>query len=265
MEGFIQKAWELLASAGGKILLALVVFIVGKIIIGKLCGLLGKFKGLSKLDPTVHTFVLSFVKILLYVVLVVSIIGILGVPMASVVTVLASAGVAVGLALQGALSNIAGGIMIMIFRPFNVGDYVGAAGGEGFVKSVNLFYTVLTSIDNKEITIPNGALMNANVTNFTSAPLRRVDIDFACAKGEDIDMIQNTMLDVMNGNAKVLKDPAPFARINGGDDKSMKFTLRAWCKSSDYWDVYFDMQHDIVAALGKAGVKAPAVRVVTDK
>ena len=265
MEGFIQKAWELLASAGGKILLAIVVFIVGKIIIGKLLSLASKLKGLSKLDPTVHSFVLSFIRILLYVVLVVSIIGILGVPMASVVTVLASAGVAVGLALQGALSNIAGGIMIMVFRPFNVGDYVSAAGGEGSVKSVNLFYTVLTTIDNKEITIPNGALMNANVVNFSSEPLRRVDIDFACAKGEDIDKLQNLMVEVMSANEKILKDPAPFARINGGDDKSMKFTTRAWCKSADYWDVYFDMQHDIVAALGAAGVKAPAVRVVTDK
>ena len=261
MEGFIQKAWELLASAGGKILLALVVFIVGKIIINKLVSLVSKFKGLSKLDPTVHTFVMSFVRIVLYVILVVSIIGILGVPMASVVTVLASAGVAVGLALQGALSNIAGGIMIMIFRPFNVGDYVSVAGGEGTVKAVNLFYTVLTTIDNKDITIPNGALMNANVTNFSSEPLRRVDIDFGCAKGEDIDKIQNIMLDVMNSNAKVLKDPAPFARINGGDDKSMKFTLRAWCNSADYWDVYFELMREIPTALGAAEISGPSTPV----
>ena len=265
MEGFIQKSWELLASAGGKILLALVVFIVGKAVIGKLTGLLSKLKGLSKLDPTVHTFIMSFIKIMLYVILIVTVIGILGVPMASVVTVLASAGVAVGLALQGALSNIAGGIMIMVFRPFNVGDYVSAAGGEGTVKSVNLFYTVLTTVDNKTITIPNGSLMNANVTNFSSQPLRRVDIDFACAKGEDIDKVQEIMLRVMGSNEKILKDPAPFARINGGTNESMKFTTRAWCKGPDYWDVYFDMQHDIVAALGEAGVKAPAVRYISEK
>lgn len=265
MEGLAEKALELLATAGGKILLALVVFIIGKIVINKLMALALKFKGLSKVDQTVHTFILSSARILLYVVLVVSIIGILGVPMASVVTVLASAGVAVGLALQGALGNIAGGIMIMVFRPFNVGNYISATGGEGTVKSVNLFYTVLTTIDNKEITIPNGSLMNANITNFSAEPVRRVDIEFACSKSEDIDRVQDIMTETMAKNGKIFRDPAPFARISGGTNEAMKFTARAWCKNEDYWDVFYDMQHDIVAALGAAGVKAPAVRIVTDK
>ena len=184
--------------------------------------------------------------------------------MTSVITVLASCGVAVGLALQGALSNIAGGIMLMFFRPFNIGDYVSASGGEGVVKEITLFYTTLLTIDNKRITIPNGSLMNANIVNFTVEDKRRVDLVFSCAKGEDIDKVQDVMKAVMNANEKVEKDPAPFAQISGGTNEAMEFTVRAWCSSADYWDVYFALNHDITKALGEAGVKAQAVRVITE-
>ena len=154
-------------AVGGKIILALLVLIIGNILIKSILKMLAKNKIFEKAEGTVRTFMLSFVKIGLYIVLVISIIGIMGVPMASVVAVLASAGVAVGLALQGALSNLAGGIMLMIFKPFRLGDYVSAAGVEGVVKEVTLFYTVLLTVDNKRITVPNGSLMNANVTDFS--------------------------------------------------------------------------------------------------
>ena len=145
MQSFISSAVQLCTQAGGKIVLALLVFIIGRIVIRKVMGLIQKIKGMDKLDPTVRTFAVNFINILLYVILIVSIISILGVPMASVITVLASAGVAVGLALQGALSNLAGGIMILVFRPFNVGDYVSAGGAEGTVREIRLFYTIITS------------------------------------------------------------------------------------------------------------------------
>ena len=264
MEKFLAQIVEICTNAGSKILLALAVFLVGRIIIRKLVGMIGKIKSLDKVDPSVRTFTINFFKVALYVILIVSIISILGVPMASVITVLASAGVAVGMALQGALSNIAGGIMIMAFRPFNVGDYVITAGTEGFVKEINLFYTVLDSIDNKKITVPNGALMNATVSNCSAEATRRVDLVFACAKGEDVKAVQQIMVDVMNANPKVIKEPAPFARISGGTNEAMQITVRAWCASADYWDVYFDLNQDIVIALGKAGVKAPAVRIITE-
>ncbi|MDO5418047.1 MAG: mechanosensitive ion channel, partial [Lachnospiraceae bacterium] len=215
-------------------------------------------------EGTVRTFTLSFVKIGLYVLLVISIIGIMGVPMASVVAVLASAGVAVGLAIQGALSNLAGGIMLMIFKPFQLGDYVSAAGVEGVVKEVTLFYTVVLTLDNKRITVPNGSLMNANITNFSSEELRRVDLTFACAKSEAPSKIQDIMITVMKANPQVLADPEPFARISGGSNEAMEFTVRAWCRSGDYWDVYFDLTQRITESMAEHNVQAPAVRITAD-
>ncbi|MDO5118249.1 MAG: mechanosensitive ion channel family protein [Eggerthellaceae bacterium] len=248
-----------------KIVLALLVWFIGKMIVNKLLKVLGNMKALQKQEETLRLFLLNATKIVLYVVLVVSIIGILGIPMASIIAVLASAGLAVGMGLQGSLGNLAGGIMLMIFRPFKVGDYIEAAGCEGAVKEINLFYTVMNTVDNKAISIPNGALMNANVTNMSSEELRRVDLTFGCAKGEDIAMVQQVMLDVMNANDLVLKTPEPFARLSGGTNEAMEFTTRAWCKSEDYWTVYFDLTQAITEALGRAGVHAPAVRVVSER
>ena len=264
MENVLTVIAGLCIQFAGKIVGAIIAYIVGKWIINKLLTLLEKTGVFSKGDATLAKYLRSFVKGLLYVILVISIIGILGVPMASVITVLASAGVAVGMSLQGSLSNLAGGIMLMIFKPFKAGDYVITAGAEGFVKDITLFYTILTTIDNKTVTIPNGSLMNANVTNCSSEELRRVDLVFACAKGEEVKKVQDLMVEVMNEDANVLKDPAPFARISGGTNESMEFTVRAWCKSADYWTVYFDLNQHIVEKLGEAGIKAPAARVLVE-
>ena len=256
---------DVLINAATKLVLALLVWFIGKWIIGKILKLIGKVKKLDEMDETLRKFLLNGAKILLYVVLVVSIIGILGIPIASIITILGAAGLAVGMALQGSLSNFAGGVMLMIFRPFKVGDYISAAGGEGTVKEISLFYTVLNTVDNKTITIPNGSLMNANVTNMSSEDLRRVDLTFGCAKGTDVAKVQQVMLDVMAANELVLDEPAPFARLSGGSNEAMEFTTRAWVKSADYWTVYFDLTQAITEALGAAGVAAPAVRIVTDK
>ena len=228
-------------------------------------GLVGKIKVLEKVEPNTRTFVLSALKWLLYIVLVVSIVAILGVPMASVITVLGTAGAAIALSLQGSLSNLAGGIMLVIFRPFKVGDFVEASGVTGTVKEITLFYTVLNTVDNCRINVPNGALMNANIIDYSAEETRRVDLTFASAKSEDPQKIQSLMLEVMDQNEKVLKDPAPFARISGGTNEAMQFTVRAWCKTADYWDVYFDLTQAITEKLGENGVQAPAVRVISEK
>ena len=261
----ITAIGDVLISAVAKIALALVVWIIGKMVVKKILKLLEGAKSIQTREETLKRYLLNGVKWVLYAILVISVIGILGIPMASVIAVLASAGLAVGMAMQGSLGNIAGGIMLLIFRPFKVGDYINAAGGEGVVKEISLFYTVLNTTDNKTVTIPNGALMNANVTNMTAEELRRVDLTFGCAKGEDVTKIQQIMLDVMAANEMVEKDPTPFARLSGGTNEAMEFTARAWCKSADYWTVYFDLTQAITEALGAAGVNAPAVRVVTAK
>lgn len=263
MENLLKNLTDLGVNVGGKLVLALLIFIIGRMIINRIVAMFENGKMMDKMDPTVKSFMLNFIKIGLNIVLIISIIGVLGVPMASVVAVLASAGLAVGMALQGALSNLAGGIMLLIFRPFNVGDYIIAAGDEGVVKEITLFYTVLTTVDNKRVTIPNGSLMNANVTNCSSEEFRRVDLTFGCGKGQDIYKIQNVMLDVMKKHPLVLDAPdVPFARVSGGSNEAMEFTTRAWCRSADYWTVYFDLSDQITAALGEAGVAGPAVKVI---
>ncbi len=261
----MEKIKEMLASAGGSIVLAIVVAIVGFLLIRLVMKLLRKMKGFEKLDQTMVRFILNFIKWLLYVMLIIGIISILGVPMAQVIAVLASAGVAVGLALQGALSNLAGGILLMILRPFNVGDYVDAAGASGFVHSINLFYTVIMTIDNKRVTVPNGALMNANVTDYTCEPQRRVDLVFACAKSEKPAEIQQCILDAVAGSKYALQDPAPFAHISGGTNESMEFTVRVWCKTEEYWDLYFELNQLIVEAFAAKGVQAPALRILNEQ
>lgn len=265
MDAFISSLANLATSVGSKIIFAIIVLIVGKIIINAILKLINKSRFLDKMDGAVKTFAISFVKIALQLLLIISIIGILGVPMASIVAALASAGVAIGLALQGALSNLAGGIMLMVFKPFQLGDFVDAAGVSGVVKEITMFYTVVLTLDNKRITIPNGNLMNSNIADYSTEEFRRVDLEFSCAKSENPANVQNIMIKVMEENPKVLTTPdKPFARVSGGTNEAMNFTVRAWCTNGDYWDVYFDLTQSIIEALGDAGVQAPAVRVMTE-
>ena len=252
---------SLCTTVVGKVLLALVVWFVGKFIIKKVVALVSKIKGLEVIEPNTRTFVISAVKWLLYVVLVVSIVAILGVPMASVITVLGTAGAAIALSLQGSLANLAGGIMLVIFKPFKVGDFVEASGVMGTVKEINLFYTVLNTPDNCRINVPNGSLMNANIKDYSIEETRRVEQTFSVAKSEDPAKIQAMMLEALEGNEKILSDPAPFARVSGGTNEGMQFTVRVWCKSEDYWNVYFELMREIPTALGSAEIAGPATPV----
>ena len=224
----MEKVWDMLAGAAGNIVTAILVAVIGFFVIKLIMNLLRKLKGFEKLDQTTTRFILNGIKWLLYVILIIAVITILGVPMASVIAVLASAGLAVGMALQGALSNLAGGILLMIMRPFKVGDYIEAAGAGGVVQAIHLFYTVILTLDNKRVTIPNGSLMNSNVTDFTAEPTRRVDLVFSCAK-------------------------------------SVEFTVRVWCETANYWDLYFELNQIIVEAFAAKGVQAPALRILNEK
>ena len=264
MENFLKVLTEVCTTYGLKVLGAVLVWIIGKIIIGKLMKGVEKLPYIVKQDPTVALFICNFVKVLLYVILVIAMVSILGIPMASVIAVLASAGVAVGMALQGSLSNLAGGLMLLVFRPFKVGDYVATAGEEGIVQQIALFYTTLLTLDNRRVTIPNGTLMNANVVNYSHEETRRVDLTFGIAKSEDLNKVTEIMERCMKENEMVLEDPAPFAGVISGTNESMVFTVRAWCKSANYWDVYFALTKAITEELGKAGIKAPAVRIVNE-
>ncbi len=254
-----------LAEIGRKIGFALLVLIAGRFLVKTLLRMLSRSRLFDKTDGAVKTFTLSFAQAGLYLLLGISVIGILGVPMASIVTALASAGVAIGLALQGALSNMAGGIMLMIFKPFQLGDYVDASGVSGTVREITLFYTILTTPDNKRITIPNGNLMNANVVDYSAEDVRRVDLTFSCAKNEDPARVRDIILDILDANPQILKEPdPPFARLLNNTNEALEFAVRVWCRNENYWNVYFDLTQRIAEALAQAGVQAPAMRVITE-
>ena len=261
MDVFMGKLIDFCASAGAKILVAIIIYIVGKFIIGKLLKLVRKVLEKGNMEATARSYIINIFKAVLYVVLIVAIISELGVPMASVITVIASAGVAVGMALQGSLANLAGGIMLMIFRPFSVGDYIIAGGEEGIVKSITTFYTVLNTVDNKTVSIPNGSLMNSNISNCSSEELRRVDLTFNIAGSEPVKKVQSTIMKVIAGTDKAVTDPAPDVQPLAGIPGGLEYTVRVWCKSSDYWDVYFRLMREIPAALGEAEIPGPSTPV----
>lgn len=257
MENFWDKVIGLLTTAGGKILLAAVVFFAGRIVIKYVLRAVDKLKARGKLDPTVQSFLSSLIRIGLYAMLLIAIIQVLGIPMTSVLTVLASAGLAVGLALQGALSNCAGGLMILLFKPFRVGDYITAAGAEGTVKEITVFYTTLLTVDNKRITVPNGTMMNANVVNYSSEDLRRVDLYFKAARGSDTNLVEGVMRQTAENTPLALTTQEIFARFNGCTDNGMEFLLKVWCRSGDYWTLYYDLLGRVNAAFAQAGIAAP--------
>ena len=243
------------------IVFAIIALVIGIYVARAIARLVTRSRLMTTLDPTVQSFAASFVRIGLYILVGIIVISILGVPMASVITVLASAGLAVGLALQGTLTNLAAGIMLMILRPFKVGDYIDAAGSSGTVKELTLFSTVLITIDNRRVIIPNGSVVGSTIVNYSSEDLRRVDLEFATGKGEIPADIQKLCLEAVAADPRVLKDPAPFARLSGATNEASKFTVRAWCKNADYWDVYFDLIQEVSEAMDAANVSGPAVRI----
>ena len=257
IEEFLTSLVGKAADLGLKLLAALLVLIIGRILIKWTVKLISKSKFAKRTDATVVRVLLNFISAGLYVLLAVTIIAILGVPMASVVALIASAGVAIGLALQGALSNLAGGIMIMILRPFHIGDFVEIAGNSGTVKDVGIFYTVINTGDNKVITIPNGTVMASAIINYSKNDTRRVDLVFNVAYGTDVAKVNAILLEEAAKHELALKDPAPFARLTKQNEHSMDFTLRVWAKAGDYWTVNFDLLENINNRFAKEGIEIP--------
>lgn len=260
-EKLITKLSEGAIDIGLKLVLAVVIYIVGSFIIKKIIKGMSRMRSLKSIDPTAEDYISTFVKATLYVVLIVSIIALLGVPMTSVIAVIASAGVAIGMALQGALGNIAGGIMLLIFRPFNVGDYIVAGGEEGTVRTISLVYTVLTTIDNRRISIPNGSLMNSTICNATVEELRRVDLNFDIAGSEDADKVEKILSDVIEKSEWALDKPEPQVLITAGVPGGLTYTVRVWVKTGDYWNEFGQLMKEIPAALNEAGIARPSTPI----
>ena len=257
----MNKVIDIGATSGGKIVLAIIVLIVGLLLIKMINKGVNRHVEKSKMDPTVKLIVTKLVKILLYVVLVVGLIEILGVPMTSVAALIASGGLAVGLGFQGALANLAGGFLILIFKPFKVGDYINAADAEGIVRDISIFYTKLLTLDNKTVLIPNGDLMSSNVTNLTAEPIRRIDLDFKITNDIDQDFVRLVLLKAAENCEGILQDPPPFARLTAVDDDTYIFTVRGWCNTETYWDSYFDLIETCSKSLADNGIDDPEERI----
>ena len=261
MDEFVEKVIDIGSTYGGKILLAIAAVAVGLIVIKLIGKAIDKSLKKSKLADTAKVVIRKVVKGLLYLVLAVGVIEILGVPMTSVAALIASGGLAVGLALQGALSNFAGGFMILIFKPFRIGDYIESTGAEGVVRDISIFYTKLVTLDNKLILVPNGDLMNANVVNYTAEDRRRIDQSFKITNDIEQDRVKEVLLEAAKNTAGVLSDPEPFARLTEVDDDTYIFTVRAWCDTPNYWTVYFDLIENCSRALADNGIDDPEERI----
>ncbi len=257
MEKFLEKLVDGCIDISAKLLLAVVILAIGSKIIKIVENNLRKENKLKHLDASVKGFLISFISITSKIVLFIAILHILGVPTASIITVFGSCAVAIGLALQGGLSNIAGGLMILIFKPFKVGDYIEVSGKEGTVKSITMFYTTITTFDNKLIQLPNGSLSNSNITNYTANKKRRVDIDISVSYSSDIDKVKKVINELISKNELVLKEENNYVKLSKPDDSALVFAVRVWTKTENYWDLYFDLMESIKKTLDKNKIEIP--------
>ena len=242
--------------AGERILIAVLVFVVGRFLISLLNKFIRRLMDKRKVI-SIKTFVKSLVNILLTVLLIVSVVGALGVETTSFAALLASAGVAVGMALSGNLQNFAGGLVILLFKPYKVGDWIEAQSVSGTVKEIQIFHTILTTADNKLIYVPNGALSSGVVTNYSNQKTRRVEWIFGVDYGEDYNKVEKVVREVLTADKRILNDPAPFIALHALDASSVNVVVRVWVESSDYWGVYFDINKTIYATFNEKGINFP--------
>ena len=227
IQELIDKGIDLGVEAGKSIIIAIIIYFVGKALISLINRMLHGVMERKKVDPAIQTFLGSLVNILLMILLVISVVSALGVNTTSFAALLASAGVAVGMALSGNLQNLAGGIVILLFRPFKVGDYIEAQGTGGTVSEIQIFHTILTTPDNKKIYLPNGALSSGNITNYSKEPLRRVDFNVAVEYGEDIDKVRETLSGILSKDERVLQEPAPVIVLGSLADSAVMGQIHA--------------------------------------
>ena len=254
---WIDKGIDFIVEYGTNVIGAILIFIIGSWIVKKIMGALRKVMSKSKYDESLQRFLLNLLSWALKIVLALVVISTLGVDVTTFAAVIAAAGLAVGLALQGSLSNFAGGVLIMIFKPYKIGDLIEAQGELGVVKEIEIFTTKLITPENKLAIVPNGAMANGNIVNYTAEGKIRVDTVIGVAYEEDIKQTKDVLLNVLTSNPKVLPDPAPSVNVLELADSSVNFAVRPFCKPEDYWDVYFATYEGCKLALDEAGIEIP--------
>lgn len=257
MEVITTKLIEWSASYGLKVLGALAILIIGRFAVSLLTRIIRRLLERSKTEATLIKFITSLTKIALLTFVIIAALGTLGVQTASFVAIIGAAGLAIGFALQGSLANFASGVMIVIFRPFKVGDYIEAGGVSGSVAAVHIFNTTLNTPDNKKVIIPNSKITGDNIVNYSANEIRRVDLVFGIDYSDNIKKAKTIMERILTDDQRVLKDPAPTVAVLELADSSVNLAVRPWVKTVDYWNVYFDITEKVKLAFDEQGVSIP--------
>lgn len=253
----LSEAWLPVAlQYGAQIMLALLTFLFGWWLINTLTAKVSSLLQRRQVDPTLHGFIGSLASVVLRVLLLVSVASMIGVETTSFIAVIGAAGLAIGLALQGSLANFAGGVLILLFRPFRVGEWIEAQGVSGTVNSIQIFHTVLKTGDNKTVVVPNGALSNGHITNFSREPRRRADINVGIDYSSDIKLARQILLEIAE-DPRVLREPEPVVFVTGLGDSSVNLSLRVWVATGDFWPVTFSFTEQAKERLTAAGVGIP--------
>jgi len=242
---------------GPKLIGALLTLIIGLWVISILRKVIRKQFEKREMEPSLRGFLNSLIGILLKVMLWISVIGMMGVEMTSFIALLGAAGLAVGMALSGTLQNFAGGVMILIFKPFKTGDFIDAQGHTGSVSEIQIFNTILKTPDNKTVIIPNGGLSTSSMTNFSTEPKRRVDLVFGIGYGDDVDKAKKVLLGLIDADKRILKDPDPFVAVSELADSSVNLVVRVWAEAANYWGIYFDLTESVYKTFEKEGLNIP--------
>ncbi len=257
MNFFYRKALDLTASYGPRILGAVAALLLGLWLIKVLVRATRRGLEKSRLDESLVPFVTSLISWTLKTLLFISVLGMIGIQMTSFIAILGAAGLALGMALSGTLQNFAGGVMILLFKPFKVGDFISAQGYSGSVKAIQIFNTILNTPDKQTIIIPNGQLATGSLTNYSAEPQRRVDWTFGIGYGDDYDKAKAVLMRLIGEDERILKEPEPFIALAELGDSSVNLTVRVWVKSADYWSVYFDMNEKVYKTFPQEGLNIP--------
>jgi small conductance mechanosensitive channel len=253
----VDKLLEGALVVGLKIIAALVIYYLGRWVVRRVMKLMDKVYEKKSVEKSLRSFLSGVVKVLLYVVIVLIIIQVLGINTTSLVAMIASAGLAIGMALSGTLQNFAGGVMILLLRPYRIGDYIDAQGEEGTVTKIGLFSTEIVTVDNRIIYIPNSTISTSVIDNYSTSEMRRVDWTVSVEYGTDPEKVRKVLVDMLKSDSRVAADPAPVVFLVNLADSSVDFSARAWCKNEDYWGLKFDIQERIYVELPKNGINFP--------
>ena len=253
----IQNLIDSGISAGKHIIAAVVIFIVGRFLIKLINRLVASILQRRHIEISVQTFLSSLVNIILTILLIITVIGALGVNTTSFAALIASAGVAIGMALSGNLQNFAGGLIILLFKPYRVGDFIDVCGVQGTVSAVQIFHTILLTPDNKAVYLPNGSTSSSTITNYSREDKRRIEWTFGIDYGKDVNRARTAILSVITADARILPDPAPFVAVGGLSDSSVDIIVRVWVPTEEYWNVYFDMHQRVYETFNEQKINFP--------